>query len=177
MNYFIFTSYRILSPCWSQLGFNNSPLNSKNIQIFLSNSFLFFRSHFLDFYAVDKLHPKFRFSIFLVVRSVSFGNVKFHFLLDSLVPVFPTFSFIFKGISWAEREIFDLFGIYFTNHLDLRRILTDYGFEGFPLRKDFPLIGYTQLRYDDASRRILVEPVELQQEYRYFEFNLPWEKF
>lgn len=67
-----------------------------------------------------------------------------------------------------------MYGLYFTNHSDLRRILTDYGFEGFPLRKDFPLTGYTQLRYDDSMRRILVEPVELSQEYRFFNFKSPW---
>lgn len=98
MSYFTIFSYKILSPCWSQFGFNRSSLNSKIIQAFLSNSFLFFNSHFLDFYAVDKLNPKFRFSIFLVIRSVSLGNVKLHFLLDSIMPVFPTFSFIFKGV-------------------------------------------------------------------------------
>jgi NADH:ubiquinone oxidoreductase subunit C len=176
MSYLVPISYKTLSLNWSQFGFSLVSLNSKSVQILLSNSFLFFCAHFLDFYAVDKIHSKFRFSLFLAIRSVALGNVRMHFLVDSLLPVFPTFSFLFKGINWSEREIFDLFGIYFINHLDLRRILTDYGFEGFPLRKDFPLIGYTQLRYDDASRRILVEPVEVQQEYRYFEFNLPWEK-
>jgi NADH:ubiquinone oxidoreductase subunit C len=81
---------------------------------------------------------------------------------------------IYPGANWAEREIFDLYGVFFSNHSDLRRILTDYGFEGFPMRKDFPLSGYVQIRYDESLRRLVLEPVELNQEYRYFEFNNPW---
>jgi len=80
----------------------------------------------------------------------------------------------FCGANWAEREIFDMYGVLFYGHSDLRRILTDYGFEGFPLRKDFPLSGYTQIRYDETNRRLSVEPVELNQSYRYFKFGNPW---
>jgi len=81
---------------------------------------------------------------------------------------------IFAGSSWYERELWDLFGIYFIYNLDLRRILTDYGFEGHPLRKDFPLTGYIEVRYDDTYKCIVYEPVELTQEYRTFEFTSPW---
>lgn len=81
---------------------------------------------------------------------------------------------IFSGSSWYERELWDLFGIYFIYNPDLRRILTDYGFEGHPLRKDFPLTGYIEVRYDDTYKCIVYEPVELTQEYRTFEFTSPW---
>lgn len=82
---------------------------------------------------------------------------------------------VFKSANWLEREVWDMFGIYFLNHPDLRRILTDYGFEGYPLRKDFPLSGYTQVRYDEELKRVILEPLELTQEYRYFNFISPWE--
>jgi NADH-quinone oxidoreductase subunit C len=76
---------------------------------------------------------------------------------------------------WFEREAFDLYGIFFADHPDLRRILTDYGFEGYPLRKDFPLTGYVEVRYDSDQRRVVYEPVTLTQEFRTFDFTSPWE--
>ncbi len=116
---------------------------------------------------------------------------------DELTPI-ESINDIFKAANWYEREIFDMFGVYFVNHPDLRRILTDYGFEGHPLRKDFPLSGYVevshlstddrispaplvfsffQCRYDDELRRVVYEPVELSQEYRKFDLAAPWEQF
>ena len=80
----------------------------------------------------------------------------------------------FPAADWYEREAYDLYGINFSNHPDLRRMLTDYNFQGFPLRKDFPLTGYTQVRYDDSQKRIVQEPVELGQEFRDFDFQSPW---
>ena len=82
---------------------------------------------------------------------------------------------LFKSANWYERECYDLFGIKFTNHPDLRRIMTDYNFEGHPLRKDFPLTGHTEVRYDDLEKKVLYEPVKLQQEFRNFDFASPWE--
>jgi len=89
-------------------------------------------------------------------------------MVPSILPVHPS-------ANWFEREVYDMFGIIFTGHPDLRRILTDYGFRGHPLRKDFPTTGYTEVRYDEAEKRVVYEPVSLVQEYRQFDFMSPWE--
>jgi len=86
----------------------------------------------------------------------------------------PSCVSIFINANWWEREVWDLYGIYFENHPDLRRILTDYGFEGHPMRRDFPLSGYVELRYSESKKRVIVEPVELTQEFRSFTFETPW---
>ncbi|MQA65273.1 MAG: NADH-quinone oxidoreductase subunit C [Alphaproteobacteria bacterium] len=90
------------------------------------------------------------------------------------VPV-PSVTGVFSAAGWFERETWDLYGILFSEHPDLRRILTDYGFEGHPMRKDFPLTGYVEVRYDDAQKRVVYEPVKLTQEFRTFDFLSPWE--
>lgn len=87
--------------------------------------------------------------------------------IDSIVSVY-------SSANWWEREIWDLFGVFFANHPDLRRILTDYGFEGHPLRKDFPLSGYVEVRYDERQKRVICEPLEITQEFRVFNFSSPW---
>lgn len=87
----------------------------------------------------------------------------------------PSIVGIHPSANWFEREVYDMFGILFSNHPDLRRILTDYGFRGHPLRKDFPTTGYTEVRYDEAKKRVVYEPVSLVQEYRQFDFMSPWE--
>lgn len=89
--------------------------------------------------------------------------------------IVPSITKLFPAANWFEREVFDMFGIMFTGHPDMRRILTDYGFRGHPLRKDFPTSGYTEVRYDDAEKRVVYEPVKLVQEYRNFDFMSPWE--
>jgi NADH-quinone oxidoreductase subunit C len=88
--------------------------------------------------------------------------------VPSVIPVYP-------AANWYEREAYDMFGILFSGHPDLRRLLTDYGFQGFPLRKDFPLTGYVETRYDDEKKRVVYEPVKLAQEFRSFDFESPWE--
>ena len=138
----------------------------------------------------------FRFEIVYNLLSLRFNSrVRVKTYTDELTPI-ESVNDIFKAANWNEREIWDMYGVYFTNHPDLRRILTDYGFEGHPLRKDFPLSGYVECRYDDELRRvvqvlfslscpldiclhpcILQEPVELAQEYRKFDLAAPWEQF
>jgi NADH-quinone oxidoreductase subunit C len=87
----------------------------------------------------------------------------------------PTVTSVYRTANWYEREVWDLFGLAFGDHPDLRRILTDYNFDGYPLRKDFPLTGYVEVRYDDEAKRVIYEPVKLSQDYRNFDFLSPWE--
>lgn len=93
---------------------------------------------------------------------------------DEKTPV-PSATVIFPGALWFEREAYDMYGVLFSDHPDLRRLLTDYGFEGHPLRKDFPMTGFVEVRYDDAQKRVVYEPVKLTQEFRNFDFLSPWE--
>ena len=93
---------------------------------------------------------------------------------DEATPV-PSLVNLFRGADWFEREVFDLYGIAFTGHPDMRRLLTDYGFDGHPLRKDFPLTGFVEVRYDDELKRVVYSPVSLSQEFRNFDFLSPWE--
>ncbi|MDB5624024.1 MAG: NADH-quinone oxidoreductase subunit [Devosia sp.] len=93
---------------------------------------------------------------------------------DDVVPV-PSITGVFKGADWFEREAYDLYGVLFSGHPDLRRLLTDYGFDGHPLRKDFPLTGFIEVRYDEERKRVVYEPVRLHQEFRSFDYLSPWE--
>ncbi len=101
-------------------------------------------------------------------------RIRVKVMTDEETPV-PSVTGVFPGADWFEREAYDLYGILFSGHPDLRRLLTDYGFEGHPLRKDFPLTGFVEVRYDDEAKRVVYEPVELKQEFRNFDFMSPWE--
>ena len=101
-------------------------------------------------------------------------RIRIKLMTDEDTPV-PSVTEVYPGADWYEREAYDLYGILFSGHPDLRRLLTDYGFEGHPMRKDFPLTGYVEVRYDDEAKRVVYEPVELKQEFRNFDFLSPWE--
>ena len=101
-------------------------------------------------------------------------RIRLKLTTDEQTPV-PSTVGVFPASNWFEREAYDMYGILFSGHPDLRRILTDYGFQGYPLRKDFPLTGYVEVRYDDEQKRVVYEPVELAQEFRSFDFESPWE--
>ncbi len=132
-------------------------------------------STLVDITAVDYPSREKRFDVvyhFLSMYTNQRVRVRVRIREDDLVPsvIDP-----YPAANWFEREIFDMFGILFSGHPDLRRILTDYGFRGYPLRKDFPTTGYTEVRYDEVEKRVVYEPVSLTQEYRQFDFMSPWE--
>ncbi len=147
--------------------------------------FLFFKKHFkfqlnslVDICAVDDystISTKKRFVLNYSLLSVKYKiRARLKFYCDALDGI-PSISNIFLSANWLEREVWDMFGIFFKKHPDLRRILTDYGFEGFPFRKDFPLSGYVELRYDSEKRVVIYELLEMTQEFRFFEFINPWD--
>ncbi len=116
-----------------------------------------------------------RFEVVYHMLSLSQNNrVRVKISATEDVPV-PSATALFSSANWYEREVWDMYGVYFTGHPDLRRILTDYGFEGHPQRKDFPLTGYVEVRYDEERKRVVYEPVQLTQDFRKFEFMSPWE--
>ncbi|WNJ98463.1 NADH-quinone oxidoreductase subunit C [Thalassospiraceae bacterium LMO-JJ14] len=129
----------------------------------------------LDVCGVDYPDDDERFEIVYHLLSMTHNNrIRVKLRTDEDTPV-DSATGLFSAANWWEREVWDMFGVAFNNHPDLRRILTDYGFEGHPLRKDFPLTGYVEVRYDDEQKRIVYEPVKLTQEYRSFDFLSPWE--
>jgi NADH-quinone oxidoreductase subunit C len=156
--------------------------NLRKIAHILKNSLLFNFRGLVDITAVDNFFFIDRFEVFY-----NFLNYKarFRFLLSTFVKVssslpygigLESLSSLYKSAVWLEREVWDMFGIFFLNHPDLRRILTDYGFSGFPFRKDFPLTGYKEIRYDETQKLIVTESVKLNQEFRSFGFINPWVK-
>ncbi|MFY7959926.1 MAG: NADH-quinone oxidoreductase subunit C [Elsteraceae bacterium] len=129
----------------------------------------------MDVCGVDYPERPERFDVVYHLLSPRFNKrVRVKVTTDENHPV-PSATPIFSSAGWFEREAWDLFGILFSDHPDLRRILTDYGFEGHPLRKDFPLTGYVEVRYDDEQKRVVYEPVKLTQDFRSFDFLSPWE--
>ena len=112
--------------------------------------------------------------IYHLLSPVHNQRLRLRLKTDPEVPV-PTATRVYSSAGWFEREVWDMYGVMFADHPDLRRILTDYGFEGHPQRKDFPLTGYVEVRYDDLQKRVVYEPVSLEQEFRRFDFMSPWE--
>lgn len=134
-------------------------------------------TNIVDICGVDVLTRQYRFEVVYNLLSVHFNSrIRVKTYTDELTPL-DSATAVYKGANWYEREVWDMFGVFFSNHPDLRRILTDYGFEGHPFRKDFPLSGYVEVRYDDEVQRVVVEPLELTQEFRKFDLSTPWETF
>jgi len=129
----------------------------------------------IDIAGVDYPERSERFEVVYHLLSMRLNQrIRIKIRTNENVPV-PSVIEVFPSADWYEREVFDMYGVTFANHPDMRRILTDYGFEGHPLRKDFPLTGHVEVRYDDLEKRVVYEPVELTQEYRDFDFLSPWE--
>ncbi len=163
----------------SEIKHNQIYLNTTNeylmdVMLFLkTNNNMRFRQ-LIDITAVDYLETEKRFKMVYLMLSHEFNNrVQVDFFINetdfvsSLIPLFP-------AANWMEREAFDMYGIKFKDHPDLRRILTDYGFEGHPLRKDFPLTGHSEVRYSETEKKVIYEDVKLEQNYRNFDFESPW---
>ena len=146
-----------------------------NIMLFLkTNKNTMFRQ-LVDITAVDYPQNEKRFKLVYLLLSHEFNqrihldyNITEKEIANSITSVFPS-------ANWMEREVFDMYGVNFKNHPDLRRILTDYGFEGHPLRKDFPMTGHNEVRYDEETKKVIYEPVKLEQNYRNFDYESPWE--
>ena len=129
----------------------------------------------IDITAVDYPENSKRFKMVYLFLSHQFNQ---RIIISSLInenEVVPSLTKIFPSANWMEREVFDMYGIKFKDHPDLRRILTDYGFEGYPLRKDFPLTGHNEVRYSEDEKKVIYEPVKLEQNYRNFDYESPWE--
>ena len=143
---------------------------------------LFLRSHdklkfrqLIDIAGVDFPEEDKRFKLIYFLLSHEMNRrikISINFEVEKKI---PTMTKVFPSANWMEREVFDMYGIEFIDHPDLRRILTDYNFEGYPLRKDFPLTGFTEVRYSEKEKKVIYEPVKLEQNYRDFDFESPWE--
>ena len=129
----------------------------------------------IDITVIDYPEQNQRFEVVYLFLSHEFNQRLIVKYLIAENEVIPSLTSIFPSANWMEREVFDMYGVSFKNHPDLRRILTDYGFEGHPLRKDFPLTGHTEVRYSEDQKKVISEPVKLEQNYRNFDYESPWE--
>nr|NP_066419.1 NADH dehydrogenase subunit 9 [Ochromonas danica]AAG18385.1 NADH dehydrogenase subunit 9 [Ochromonas danica] len=165
-------------------------------QCFIHNNdevcFIISHENLLHALKILKLHINYQYKLLTCISGIDFFSLKYRFCIaydllslvnnsrvrvkifvNEITPIESCVE-IYKNANWWEREIWDMYGIYFYNHPDLRRILTDYGFEGYPLRKDFPLSGFVELRYDSIKKRVVLEPLQLAQEYRLFNYEIQW---
>ena len=144
------------------------------VQFLKSNEYCKFKQ-LIDIAGVDYPENEKRFElIYLFLSHENNTRIKLLIRFDNNQPI-NSLTKIFPSANWMEREVFDMYGIKFKNHPDLRRILTDYGFKGHPLRKDFPLTGFNEVRYSEKDKKVIYEPVKLEQNYRNFDFESPWE--
>ena len=129
----------------------------------------------IDIFAVDYPEDEKRFELTYSLLSLKYNRRIFIKIRSGEEDLVPSVTSIYEAANWLEREVYDMYGVTFSTHPDLRRILTDYGFLGYPLRKDFPLTGYVEVRYDLEKKKVIYEPVNLAQDFRYFDFESPWE--
>ena len=158
-----------------QLYINIDSIDLIDVTLFIkSNEDTKFRQ-LMDVTVVDYPENTQRFKVVYLFLSHEFNQRIILSYLISENEVIPSLTPIYPAANWMEREVFDMYGVKFKNHPDLRRILTDYGFEGHPLRKDFPLTGHTEVRYSEDQKKVIKEPVKLEQNYRNFDYESPWE--
>jgi NADH/F420H2 dehydrogenase subunit C len=146
----------------------------EEVIIFLKKSQVMQYSQLLDITAVDYPERESRFEVLYNLLSILYGTRLY--IKIGVKEVVRTVTEVYKSAGWLEREVWDMFGIVFEGNMDLRRILTDYGFVGYPMRKDFPLSGYVEVRYEEEIKKIVTEAIEVSQEYRNFDFLTPWKK-
>ena len=159
----------------NQLYLNIECENLIDVLVFLkSSNFTKFRQ-LVDITAVDYPEDSKRFKLIYLLLSHEYNSRIILSYSINEKEVIPSVTEVFPSANWMEREVFDMYGIKFKDHPDLRRILTDYNFEGFPLRKDFPLTGHNEVRYNEDEKKVIYEPVKLEQNYRNFDYESPWE--
>jgi NADH-quinone oxidoreductase subunit C len=160
---------------FGELNLETDAVNILDVLLFLRDDKECAFFSFIDLCGADYPSRSLRFDVVYHLMSPTNNNrVRVKLQTDEESSV-PSVTSLFIGSDWFEREAYDMYGILFSGHPDLRRILTDYGFDGHPLRKDFPLTGFVEVRYDDESKRVVYEPVHLRQEFRNFDFLSPWE--
>jgi len=158
-----------------QLYINIESEDLLNVTLFIKNNENTKFRQLIDITVVDYPENSQRFKMVYLFLSHEFNQRIILSYLISENEVIPSLTSIFPAANWMEREVFDMYGVKFKDHPDLRRILTDYGFEGHPLRKDFPLTGHTEVRYSEDQKKVISEPVKLEQNYRNFDYESPWE--
>jgi NADH-quinone oxidoreductase subunit C len=160
---------------YDQLYINIDSEDLIDVTLFIKNNENTKFRQLIDITVVDHPEDIQRFKVVYLFLSHEFNQRIILSYLISEKEVIPSLTSIYPAANWMEREVFDMYGVKFKDHPDLRRILTDYGFEGHPLRKDFPLTGHTEVRYSEEQKKVISEPVKLEQNYRNFDYESPWE--